>query len=70
MFILYLFIILYLTYYIYISIYNNNMCPSEFKVFVTGSSSNHFHLLILMLYRIKMVEENICIIVGFRFVEE
>lgn len=45
---------------------NNNTtdyCPYSYKLLVTGSSTNHFHLLLLFLYRIYVVEDKICIVV-------
>lgn len=42
---------------------NNHKCPKHFKILVTGSSSNHYSLLRLMLYRILVTENNICVVV-------
>lgn len=40
-----------------------NECPSNYKILTTGASDNHFHLLILFMYRIYVVEKNICVVV-------
>lgn len=61
--------ILIIIYFIYINrktisfenIRNRNC--SKKKILVTGSSSNHFHLLLLMLYNVYQYERDICFVV-------
>lgn len=48
----------------------NDYCPTNYKLLTTGSSDNHFHLLLLFLYRLYVVENKICVVVwdlGFSY---
>lgn len=42
---------------------NKVKCPSNYKLISSGSSDNHFHLLLLFLHRIYIVENNICVVI-------
>lgn len=64
----YILFILIFSLYIYINnssifISNTNIICNKKKILVTGSSSNHFHLLLLMLYNVYKYEKDICFIV-------
>lgn len=48
---------------IYKNIYCKDYCFKEYKILVSGSSDNHFHLLLLFLYRLYSVENKMCIII-------
>lgn len=41
---------------------NIDKCPSNYNLLASGSSSNHFHLLLLMIHRIFSIESSICFV--------
>lgn len=42
---------------------SKHTCPKRYKLLASGSSDNHFHLLLLFIYRIFISENNFCIII-------
>lgn len=50
-------------FYILFCIKYKKKCPKDYKILATGCSSNHFHLLLLMLYRIYITESKTCLVV-------